>query len=239
MGAQELNQLINPVSEGSTSAVTTARFPDFVQQHWIGPSTSSKPVFENFRNYAGDSPRSGSGSCRRGKEAVVCTVVATTNVAPLISKINPPTPISYSQAVSSANLDALPENCPYAPAGHLLRSLWLSIMYNNHALDGHHPTDETQRISGPPSDAEFCMYVALAAVPAANSRPGTRPEPAPTTHTGGTDGIQPAAGSPPTPGRCRPAHGGGWCGVWCEGVRTKPHRGGAMPIGATGAKPRS
>jgi hypothetical protein len=33
--AQELNQLINPVSERSTSAVATARFPDFVQQHWI------------------------------------------------------------------------------------------------------------------------------------------------------------------------------------------------------------
>jgi hypothetical protein len=33
MVAQELNQLINVVSEGSTSAVTTARFPDFVQQH--------------------------------------------------------------------------------------------------------------------------------------------------------------------------------------------------------------
>jgi hypothetical protein len=35
MAAQELNQLINPVSERSTSAVATARFPDFVQQHWI------------------------------------------------------------------------------------------------------------------------------------------------------------------------------------------------------------
>ena len=35
--AQELNQLINPVSERSTSAVATARFPDFVQQHWIWP----------------------------------------------------------------------------------------------------------------------------------------------------------------------------------------------------------
>jgi hypothetical protein len=33
--AQELNQLINTVSERSTSAVATARFPDFVQQHWI------------------------------------------------------------------------------------------------------------------------------------------------------------------------------------------------------------
>jgi hypothetical protein len=33
--AQELNQLVNPVSERSTSAVATARFPDFVQQHWI------------------------------------------------------------------------------------------------------------------------------------------------------------------------------------------------------------
>jgi hypothetical protein len=32
---QELNQLINPVSERSTSAVATARVPDFVQQHWI------------------------------------------------------------------------------------------------------------------------------------------------------------------------------------------------------------
>jgi hypothetical protein len=35
MAAQELNQLINPVSERSASAVATARFPDFVQQHWI------------------------------------------------------------------------------------------------------------------------------------------------------------------------------------------------------------
>jgi hypothetical protein len=35
MAAQELNQLINTVSERSTSAVATARFPDFVQQHWL------------------------------------------------------------------------------------------------------------------------------------------------------------------------------------------------------------
>jgi hypothetical protein len=33
MVAQELNQLINAVSEGPTNAVATARFPDFVQHH--------------------------------------------------------------------------------------------------------------------------------------------------------------------------------------------------------------
>jgi hypothetical protein len=33
-----------------------------------GPSTSA-PAFENFRNSAGDTPPSGSGSCRRGTEA--------------------------------------------------------------------------------------------------------------------------------------------------------------------------
>jgi hypothetical protein len=37
MAAQELTQRINLVSERSTSAVATARFPDFVQQHWIWP----------------------------------------------------------------------------------------------------------------------------------------------------------------------------------------------------------
>jgi hypothetical protein len=37
MVAQELGQLFNPVLKGSTNAVTTARFPDFVQQHWIWP----------------------------------------------------------------------------------------------------------------------------------------------------------------------------------------------------------
>jgi hypothetical protein len=64
--------------------------------------------------------------------------------------------------------------------------------------------------------------------------PGTRPEPAPTTHGGHTDGIRPAAGPPTTPRGCRRDHacagGGGGCarraaGKWERGgaaCRTRP-----------------
>jgi hypothetical protein len=103
-------------------------------------------------------------------------------------------------------------NRPYAPARRLLRGVWPSIMYNDHALappNGQNPTDfwPSRWPRNPPA--------APAAVPAANLGPGTRPS-RPQPPTGGTDGIQPAARSPATPRWCRPAHArAGW---WCGGV---------------------
>jgi hypothetical protein len=86
---------------GGNPRVATARSSISSNSTGYSPRTSA-PAFENFRNSAGDSPPSGSGSCRRGDaaEAVGCTVVATTNLALLASKITPPPPISYPTTCS-------------------------------------------------------------------------------------------------------------------------------------------
>ena len=80
-------------------------------------------------------------------------------------------------------------------------------MHTNHTRCAESCNGCIQRISGPPSDPEI-RHVALAAVPAANLGPGTRPEPAPTTHggsgrnsTGGWLADDPR-GVPPRPPAC-------------------------------------
>jgi hypothetical protein len=69
MVAQELDQRMSTVLEGSTKAVVAIKFFGFFRQHPIhGPGTSA-PAFENFKKvYAGDRPASGSGSCQRGRD---------------------------------------------------------------------------------------------------------------------------------------------------------------------------
>jgi hypothetical protein len=68
---------------------------------------------------------------------------------------------------------------------------------------------------------------ALAAVPAANLGPGTRPEPAPTTHGGygrkTTGGWPPPRRRPPGGAALRPRACEG-CWVWCTGARDQIHR---------------
>jgi hypothetical protein len=50
MVAQELDQLMSTVLEGSTKAMVAMKFLRFFRQHPIhGPGTSA-PAFENFRN---------------------------------------------------------------------------------------------------------------------------------------------------------------------------------------------
>jgi hypothetical protein len=56
-------------------------------------------------------------------------------------------------------------------------------VHTNHTRCAESRNGCIQRISGPPSDPEI-RHVVLAAVSAANLKPGTRPEPAPTTHGG-------------------------------------------------------
>ena len=97
-----------------------------------------------------------------------------------------------------ANSNKSPPRDPRDPPYHS----WRGLVHTNHTRCAESRNGCIQRISGPPSDPEI-RHVALAAVPAANLGPGTRPEPAPTTPTGGTDGIRPAAGSPTTPRGCR------------------------------------
>ena len=91
-------------------------------------------------------------------------------------------------------------------------------------FDGHHPTDKIQRISGPPGGPEIRRQHRRRSQRRiwGQELAPSRPQPP----TGGTDGIQPAAGSPTTPGWCRPAHAraGGWCWVWCTEARHKPYR---------------
>ena len=84
---------------------------------------------------------------------------------------------------------------------------WRGLVHTNHTRCAESRNGCIQRISGPPSDPEI-RHVALAAVPAANLGPGTRPEPAPTTHggygrnsTGGWLADDPQ-GVPPRPGMC-------------------------------------
>jgi hypothetical protein len=77
-------------------------------------------------------------------------------------------------------------------------------------FDGHHPTDKTQRISGPPGGPEIRRQHRRRSQRRiwGQELAPSRPQPP----TGGMDGIQPAAGSLTTPGWCRPAHAraGGW-----------------------------
>jgi hypothetical protein len=89
MAAQELNQLMNPVSERSTSAVATARFPDFVQQHWmyIAQAPPHLPL-RMSEILPATAPRAARGRADAA-EAAGCTVVATAKLAPLSSKIPP------------------------------------------------------------------------------------------------------------------------------------------------------
>jgi hypothetical protein len=69
------------------------------------------------------------------------------------------------------------KNRRYAPAGRLFCAVYgRAQCITTTRFDGHHPTDKIQRIYGPPGGPEIR--------PAANLGPGTRPEPAPTTHGG-------------------------------------------------------
>jgi hypothetical protein len=113
------------------------------------------------------------------------------------------------------------------PAGHLLTFCAVygreSCITTTH-FDGHHLKDKIQRVSGPPGGPEIRRQHRRRSqrrIWGQELAPSRRPPP-----TGGTDGIQPAAGSPTTPGWCRPAHAraGWWCGVWCTGARSKPFR---------------
>jgi hypothetical protein len=97
-----------------------------------------------------------------------------------------------------------PRDPPYHP--------WRGLVHTNHTRCAESRNGCIQRISGPPSDPEI-RHVALAAVPAANLGPGTRPEPAPTTHgeygrnsTGGWLADDPR-GVPSRPRTC------GWVGA--------------------------
>jgi hypothetical protein len=106
--------------------------------------------------------------------------------------------------VSSANLDAVPEIAVTHPPDTSCAAYGRAQCITTTNFDGHHPTDKIQRASGPPSGPEIRLQ---------HRRRSQRriwgQELAPSRSqppTGGTDGIQPAAGSPTTPGWCRPAH---------------------------------
>ena len=102
-----------------------------------------------------------------------------------------------------ANSNKSPPRDPRDPPYHS----WRGLVHTNHTRCAESRNGCIQRISGPPSDPEI-RHVALAAVPAANLGPGTRPEPAPTTHggsgrnsTGGWLADDPQ-GVPPRPRMC-------------------------------------
>ena len=117
-------------------------------------------------------------------------------------------PLVPSQAAAlavaaCANSNKSPPRDPRDPPYHS----WRGLVHTNHTRCAESRNGCIQRISGPPSDPEI-RHVALAAVPAANLGPGTRPEPAPTTHggsgrnsTGGWLADDPQ-GVPPRPGMC-------------------------------------
>jgi hypothetical protein len=115
-----------------------------------------------------------------------------------------------------------PRDHPYHP--------WRGLVHTNHTRCAESRNGCIQRISGPPIDPEI-RHVALVAVPAANLKPGTRPEPAPTTHggygrnsTGGWLADDPQ-GVPPRPRMCT--------GRGATRVAGKRGRGGAgRPVGS-------
>ena len=131
-----------------------------------------------------------------------------------------------------ANSNKSPPRDPRDPPYHS----WRGLVHTNHTRCAESRNGCIQRISGPPSDPEI-RHVALAAVPAANLGPGTRPEPAPTTHggygrnsTGGWLADDPQ-GVPPRPRMC----GGGGA----KRVAGKRGRGGAACRTASDANSRA
>jgi hypothetical protein len=112
-------------------------------------------------------------------------------------------PVLLAGAACANRLPSPPRD-PRDPLGY---HPWRGLVHTNHIRCAESRNGCIQRISGPPSGPEI-HHVSLAAVPAANLGPGTRPEPAATTHggygrntTGGwlADGPQ---GVPPRPRLC-------------------------------------
>ena len=131
-----------------------------------------------------------------------------------------------------ANSNKSPPRDPRDPPYHS----WRGLVHTNHTRCAESRNGCIQRISGPPSDPEI-RHVALAAVPAANLKPGTRPEPAPTTHggygrnsTGGWLADDPQ-GVPPRPPACG--------GDGATRVAGKRGRGGAACPTRSDAHPRA
>jgi hypothetical protein len=102
LAAQELNQLINAVAEGPLPMQWQPRDSPISSNStdYLARTTSAR-CFSNSRNYAGDSPPSGSGSYRRGRGRVGCADLAPANLDPLISNTNPP-PFAIQQHVQPA-----------------------------------------------------------------------------------------------------------------------------------------
>ena len=136
-----------------------------------------------------------------------------------------PSVLSLSYHVSSANLGALPEIAVTHPPDTFCAVYGRAQCITTTRFDGHHPTDKIQRISGPPGGPEIRQQHRRRSQRRiwGQELAPSRPQPP----TGGTDGIQPAAGSPTTPGggaapptRVR----GWWCWVWCTGGGRKLFR---------------
>jgi hypothetical protein len=112
-------------------------------------------------------------------------------------------PNGFLAVAACANSIKSPPRDPRDPPYHS----WRGLVHTNHNRCSESRNGCIQRVSGPTSDPEI-RHVALAAVPAANLGPGTRPEPAPTTHggygrntTGGWLADDPQ-GVPPRPPAC-------------------------------------
>jgi hypothetical protein len=102
LAAQELNQLINAVAEGPLPMQWQPRDSPISSNStdYLARTTSAR-CCSNSRNYAGDSPPSGSGSYRRGRGRVGCADLAPANLDPLTSNLNPP-PMCYSTTCSAS-----------------------------------------------------------------------------------------------------------------------------------------
>jgi hypothetical protein len=125
----------------------------------------------------------------------------------LILRSLPETPLAVAACANSLKS---PPRDPRDPPCHP----WWGLVHTNHTRCAESRNGCIQRVSGPPIGPEI-RHVALAAVPAANLGPGTRPEPAPTTHggyrrnsTGGWLADDPQ-GVPPRPRMCGCGGGGG------------------------------
>jgi hypothetical protein len=141
-------------------------------------------------------------------------------------KIKPPNCFILAVAACATSIKSPPRD-PRDPTYHS----WRGLVHTNHTRCAESRSGCIQRVSGPPSDPEI-WHVALAAVPAANLGPGTRPEPAPTTHGGygrnstGSWLADDPQGVPPRPCMC-----GGGGGVGVHGESMESGGGAGRPVG--------
>jgi hypothetical protein len=141
MVGQELDQLMGTVLERSTKAVVAMKFLAFVQHstRYMALLAPPRRPLRFSGGHAGDRTPSGSGSCQRGRDRGIHRSRSFRPCSELhgLSWRLQMQNLAHFDILISRNLPKsrrTSRNRRYAPAGHLLRGVWPSTMYNDHAL---------------------------------------------------------------------------------------------------------